>query len=479
MRKALVLTVSLFLLSIVGLTAAHISINPARDKVVLTEHVIYGDKSAAKGLTAHLSVHQNYQLYWDTSYHIGDEAVTDTDFSFSAVQKSNDSYSETLGMDLNSEMRFRYINGTEDEASSLTLAFKELSDATPLGAAGEAVIDLKDYYDYYPISGNITLPDGAVRWRENDIYMYNTTLDGAYIAAALNDFFKIPVLDEHQLTIGIDKRDGDETSNSRSLSSTGSDAFYLLSDYGNSVITDDAFYFTFDCHTETGELVDTSLIPGGFGIYCLPYSTDKKGNTTSIDVDELAMVYELNPEMVIYDFSLNADKTRLMLHAEEDGKYVFTVIDLADMSTVQKLEICDWPEDNYFRLYNGDGYFVTLFSGDKLAVVRITDSGEYELCYTTAVSEDDPRFGSTYSTTAFDGERIALMDRYRLPYDENLTLEEHNGPNRNTSCAFTLAVYDSTGLLYAGNFTNNLDTKYVYFAAYCISENPYSLSWEN
>ena len=41
--------------------------------------------------------------------------------------------------------------------------------------------------------------------------------------------------------------------------------------YTQSVATDDAFYFFFSNRTQLGNLVDTSRVPGGYGVYRLPY----------------------------------------------------------------------------------------------------------------------------------------------------------------------------------------------------------------
>lgn len=456
MRKALALTLALFLLSVGGIALAHGYINSSRDEVVIREQVQYGDKSAAEGLTAQVRAQHNSQLFWDTSYTVGDVPVTSTEYSFYSTQKHNN-YGAPSGLQLSENI------GEHENLSGISLAYKELYDTVEPGESAEKTVNLKDYYDYYPFSVTLRLPNYSFirQWGEN----INKNDGGTEIVSALTDFFKIPILDEHRANISIERHLRDDGTSS-SYSDEG-DSFGI---YTLDVLTDEACYFTFDPRTSEGNIVDTSLIPGGYGIYCLPYSTDGRGNTTSVDTDGLRMVYPLNPESQLFYLRLSEDGTKLLLHTQEEGKYVLTVINLADMSTLQRLELLELPEDydRYFDLLEGDGFFTAVFYDYQLVVVRVTDSGEYELCYAADISGQSPNINSYDSAVDFDGERVAFITRY-LPDTDS------NSPRQNIHCGFQIRVYDESGLLYHGIYTSSLDTEYVYWFAY-IEDNPYTIS---
>ena len=79
--------------------------------------------------------------------------------------------------------------------------------------------------------------------------------------------------------------------------------------YTQSVATDDAFYFFFSNRTQLGNLVDTSRVPGGYGVYRLPYGwvdTDEpyKGQADGwhnydVFADQLECIYAVGPEITL------------------------------------------------------------------------------------------------------------------------------------------------------------------------------------
>lgn len=92
-----------------------------------------------------------------------------------------------------------------------------------------------------------------------------------YVILGFRDFFKIPVIADEQVEISVSKGAGGRGI-SYGLKSTDSDSFSIRSE---SALTDDACYFTFTTRTVYGDIVDTNLIPGGYGIYRLPYFDGK------------------------------------------------------------------------------------------------------------------------------------------------------------------------------------------------------------
>ncbi|NLM62086.1 MAG: hypothetical protein GX193_08435, partial [Clostridiales bacterium] len=68
MRKSIIIVIMLLVLSLSGVIIAHGMVDESKDAVVLDETVLYGDKSAAEGLSVNIRVHCNNRLFWDTTY---------------------------------------------------------------------------------------------------------------------------------------------------------------------------------------------------------------------------------------------------------------------------------------------------------------------------------------------------------------------------------------------------------------------------
>ena len=431
MRKAAILTALLLVLSIGGVCVAASGVYEARDQVVLTETVVYGDRAAANGLTVGLNITCADHLFWDTTCTLDAQIQTRTEYSFSSSEVS--------------KPRPRVYSGISlDATSGSELAKLELYNSLEPGEEKSAVIYLKDYMDYYPISVSLDLPGITQGIEGSDVPDWDPNEGTSYYALLkIRDYFKIPVLEEECYKISVWKGEGNNGSySSRTDFSSESDHFSMKT---FSVPTGDACYFTFDAHTWNGKLVDLHEIPGGYGIYRLPYQADE------VDADALEMVYPLDPEIKLLGLFSNEDQTRLLLHAVENGKYILTVIDLDGMTTLQKLEIAEWPEDQGWQLYSGDGCMAVLLSREQeLAVIAETDDGDYELWYMGDAWPDE------LGSFPFRWEPVLTFDGERLAFADFLTNEY--GYYDYYTCDFALAVYEPSGLAYYGEYGNSLNT---------------------
>ena len=63
MKKVYALITALVLLSCSVISVVAATINLERDQVVITENVLYGDRTAAEGLDIKTKNHLNYRLY--------------------------------------------------------------------------------------------------------------------------------------------------------------------------------------------------------------------------------------------------------------------------------------------------------------------------------------------------------------------------------------------------------------------------------
>ena len=315
---------------------AFASLLPQRDNIQFTETVLFGDPKAAAGLELNYKSHYNHHLFWDTTWTIGTPASdAETAYRFSA-KADREIQTTERGIKLETQGYNTYY--IQDVPNGLQKAYDQLLAETGPGEENRRVIHLADYYQYYPLSGIIELPGmGQINWDDSYNSLYakeNLTpeADAKYrITKAFQDFFKIPVLPEDTMEIMVSVPA--TGSGASTLSSHGSDTSYYMET--QSVISDSALYFTFQTRLGSGNYIDTSLIPGGFGIYCLPYSADE------VEEEKLAMVYPLNPKAQIISMKLSSDQSRLYLITEEPEGYMFTEIDLSSMEALQRMQVND------------------------------------------------------------------------------------------------------------------------------------------
>lgn len=466
MRKAAILTALLLVLSIGGVCVAASGVYEARDQVVLTETVVYGDRAAANGLTVELNITCADHLFWDTTCTLDAQIQTRTEYSFSALEARQKAPGQYKGVYLYSDVDGG-LDMWEDDPTGLNRAYRELYDSLKPGEEKSVTVYVKDYLDYYPLTVELDFPEVAYRLSTEELagYLNAESFTGPpayYAAQALLEYFKIPILPEEVRTITVSKGNDDRDVHVGAATSRGEEGDYFELSVC-SALTDDACYFTFDAHSRQGKLVDLHEIPGGYGIYRLPYQADE------VDADALEMVYSLDPEIKLLGLFANEDQTKLLLHAVENGKYILTVIDLDDMTTLQKLEIAEWPEDQYWQLYSGDGCMAVLLSREQeLAVIAETDDGDYELWYMGDAWPDElGGFPFRWEPVlAFDGERLAFVG----------FLSDEYGNHYYYTCDFALAVYEPSGLAYYGEYGNSLNTSGNYTCRGCDYD-PLTVSW--
>ena len=483
MKRALIITVLLLALSISGLCLAHGSANAARDKVELTENVIYGDKAAARGAVVESKIHYDHHLFWDTEYTIGDEPASETKFRFSQKKLYGDSVPEYTGVTLESGLSFGINYGCDMDMSrkqtGLAEAYRQLYNETPDGQEGKKTIYLKDYYDYYPLAINISLPGNYFNWRDGypEETAYSTSLETEKMIKDFSEFFKIPVVENEGWEITLAKDDNGSVYSMGSGNIDG-DSFYL---WTISVFTDDACFFTFNNRSTMGKTVDTSQIPGGYGIYRLPYYEGDGGYISTgegkysirdgVSVGELSNAYPLNPETELINLLINEEKTKLLLVTREQKKCVLTVIDAKTMETLQRMELAELGEENnVYSTRSLDGFLVIELWDSQIIVVTENENGEYEHSFTAPFTDaENPLYYLNYdSAMDWDGERLVITDFLR--HDEYGEL-----------CGFFAAVCDKTGLLYYGEYQSSLDVgSFDHSSRYdCrpLDSSPIAVSW--
>ena len=191
--------------------------------------------------------------------------------------------------------------------------------------------------------------------------------------------------------------------------------------------TSEAMYFTFNTHTNEGNLVDTSLIPGGYGIYRLPYTIDNEKGTTTILIDELTVFVPLTPEADQVQIMISDDWKNMMIYYTLDGMDNVRIIELASGQCVFESELGQAAEGGWYvstdatddlliltmrpkLFYDDYGTYEEqvrkLGDKSKLFVFQRDASGNYDIALSAKAALEETMRDAEY---AFDGKRLAQV----------------------------------------------------------------------
>lgn len=419
MRKSLIILLLLFVIGVVSCFMIGNNIYSKRELIAYQQTTNYGDISSAQGLKL-TSVDYNvntadYGYNWqnELSFDGAEGFQSHTVFRNEKYNKYNKQLNERFYVEL-------LINATNDEKlGEALIEFHQQKEY-------EKRVAVKDYIDYYPVKCEIAAlvdSDSKQKW----YVVLNSERQFA-------DYFRIPVLDnEYYLIdeggIGHSTRAGDDCF----------DTFF------RSVADDEAIYLWFSNRTPTGALVDTSLIPGGYGIYRLPYGytgheKDQSSQPyyTGYDVfdEQLSTLYSLEEQAIIMDVRVFPQASQIVLMISLDDQSLVRIIDshtgelirehLLSESSMNYMVSCD---DNYAYIDNEE----------KVVVIKPGQNPDQMI-----VTFDIPM---AYQS----GDICYRMNNYA--YKDNTLAVVSSYTNENV---FDLNIYGESGLIYSGTFNSNL-----------------------
>lgn len=477
MKKLLALLLALLILAAVALCMIGAKVSEEKDRVTVTEQALYGDPAAAAGATVTQTAHLDSHLLWNTVYPVGGKASSEYGFSMRALTfERNISHH---GIRLYDHIRYGYdLKKPLEECTGLERAYRELYDATAPGTKGTKTVRLQDLYDYYPIRIDIDLP--GTLWHgidyedlaEDDFINQRTVWD------KFSEFFRIPIPDSlSPIEISVTKSESGQEIGIGSHTAVKDGEHYSL--YTNAAYTADACYFTINNRIGDG-YVDTSLIPGGYGIYRFRY-TDVRDETntsgtatifhpgfqTGVDADSLTTVYPLEERVQVQSMEVDPTGTKLLLVTEDGTGLYLLVLNLATMTEQHRFRL----SDGGFASLNHQEDFVIAFHGVSFSLFSLDGQGVYTHVLTAdQPSATDESFAhiNTFAAMDFDGERLIMADV--LPESQYRTME---------TCNFCLAVYDSDGLQYYGEYLSSLATHpdTSHYSYNCIPQK-LTVSWD-
>ena len=426
-----------------------------KDKVKIFEETIAGDAKAAEGITAcfggYVSNVKGFynKPYWENAYtYGGGQRVSFTYGEPTKVAEVRNSGQNSLNFTAYNHFDIQSISRlflTDEDSTEEILQepfaknageyMKKLRDSIPENGSKYAKIRIKDILDYYIMDvGIYGGNDGALRFNFTSLDLgEENESEGARQWKAWQDFFKIPVLEDDYAAFQLSRGENGEIYVPVDYGTPeGKDSFGF---FAQACETEDAAYFIFDAHSVKNNLVDTSLIPGGFGIYRMPFET-KDG---SLPAENIKTICSLDPEAHYLDISASSDGEKLFVsyyYDEEigsgetgDGRpTVFSeVVDIATGKCDEKIKAIDGCE---YATIRDDGNYQLFSDGEsKLRVYRYS-AGKYSLAFKI----DDADFDSMgmYYLDA-EAETKVLYEENRLTVLNygNSFLWKETEPDRN------------------------------------------------
>lgn len=437
MKKVVCLICVLTLLAVGGIVTVVKQVNQDKDTVTITEKAVYGDVALAEGISVDLKVHYDEHLLWDTRYEKDGTVKTDTKFQFSDQglrwKYQYQDYPVSINVSYDSDLD---LETPKEELSGLARAYREIYEQTEPGTETCKEVYVKDYYEYYPLFIRLVLPDNEIWLEERWVSDSAGYVTGEReIFDAFMNFFRIPVAEEDVIEVVVDR----DQSNGMMTQNASSDYLQL---YSESTITEDGMcYFTLNNHTADGGAMDTSLIPGGYGLYSFRFGKPGTYSMSGVDADSLKMTYALQENITILHLTLNKEQTKLLLFTEEAGEYFLSVIDRSTMTLNQKIRLEGWGG---IREY--DDFLVIL--GERLSLLAVNGEGAYELRFTIPTEHPECNALVKMTTDAsmdYNGEHLIVADW--------LMEEDYNWIQ---SCNFDITICGPEGIGYYGVYRNSL-----------------------
>ncbi|MBQ6798368.1 MAG: hypothetical protein IJP11_03940 [Oscillospiraceae bacterium] len=452
MRKAAVLLAVVLAVCIGAVAILGSAIHKACDRVTLTEHTVSGDPQAAKGLKICYKTGYDNRLIWETEFTPKGEA--ETAYSFSADPRYPTPYYERSGLNINSAAHDLYLTEEGHFSFGLGEAAEELYQSLKPGEEGTVTVRVADYLEYYPISVTLDLEDGMHGANSYEIMaqLEEGGIADPYTAAMVPifEYFKIPVLPEETCMVSVGVN-ANGTVGSLGSGSAEGDAYYI---YTYNTATEDAVYFTIHTHSVEGQVVDTSLLPDGYGLFRIPLDpmhVDEDGDSDGpLVAEKMEMVYPLDPADEVLYLHTDAEQRQLLLWIREEDMLCLHVIDIETMEQLQHLKIAPWEQGKGSgAFFDREGYVaILLWHSEEMAVVSRHADGSWALDWICPMDAEQTRLMSRHrSALAYDGEKLAVCDT-GWNYDYSI----ENGAD------LCLAVYDASGLLYYGVQESSLST---------------------
>lgn len=489
--KSLMLFFMMTVVSVGVIVFGFVFVNGQVGAVELTEETLMGNVDAANGLTAGYRADAGEELHWTADYDFS-AGTTASDFRRGEMLRDE-------AWDVYEDFRFISDSGVPYTTLVKNPALDGLQkgnvqrfyDGLEADASGK--IRLADYIDYYPISFRFQF--GSKIYNSSDMLeglkFYEEKPDAvdqssdydedAQLYVDLNRFFRIPVIEtEYQKYEALEEGMQVEPVMRQNSDYYQFDPIILLQEEnlmdgipwehpdlaGNASLDKDGNYagktadqynlknrllFVMNNRTAKGHIVDTSQIPGGYGIYELPVETKatasvkygKRSATVPNPIplsDQLSMVYPLDEKAEYVDMTMSPDHRYIVVFFVRDGSFYMELVDADFWKQVEVFELFAASANIHYTWGEDCSLAVTNFK-DEIAL--FAKDAEYQQLYRGDVPEgfDVAFFDAGLAIATKDG-KVALV--------QNPLAGDMREPR------LACAVIDKSGILYWGKLNSNI-----------------------
>ena len=452
MRRTLTALLAL-LLAAAGLLAAGAGyLAGTEDDVELTHHLIAGDPAAAQGITLTLPAgDQQAQTCWETTVALGTEMLSpETAFTFypggkdweGSIQPGAEIYtgSFSYGISASGSIDFAdYLGEGEDpsyrhDATLMVLPAVDVAERTEDGETRTETLRLADYYDYFPITVELTLPEGDGRYDR----LYTTWAE----SRALTEYFGLTVPEDLMVEVSATR---DAYGNVTQVDCREAENQRFWADL-QALVVEGGVCLAYTVGADDVRETETPEGVRDFGLYFLPFSQELQDGyelgDRVFDLERIRLFCPLSggSDPLLLD---RREEGQLLLFAREDGALKLSVFDVDTWQCVQWESIFPLGAEDYYSLLGSGEGFMAMYRSDD-GFFRVVE--EQDGVYTPALSGTRDR-GEGYvdewwydTACAYDGERLVLA-----------------GPTGSGDCSCWVQVYEEEGLTYGARIDHSLD----------------------
>ena len=438
------------------------SIRATADRVEYVQKTVYGDPSAAEGISA-VFTNDAYGagvVRWTTRLGVSggrDEVSVSHQFLSDADNHSGNPYMDEIGLYTDIES----IPGIDE------LARKTAEELSP-GGSREIRVRVSDYAEYLPITAQYAV--GTRGFQSRTSFNAETKQDEPTnrVDAVLGELFKIKVSEDLTAVIEVSRyadKDGELNYGFYVSVYEGDYPSFTFPGFIEGRYYYGAFYIYRYNGSSLDRRVDLEPLPDGtspYRIYRLPVkykeASGQYGPWYELDIDNISVVGDVGKDFRDLESELLKDGSGAMILGKSDGRLKAVIADFRDGGSLQILDLCEEAED-YHILFKDDwfalevlgkGYYVVYPQGGSYAVFFAPTDGSVE----EAESRRYQYYWNyiPYDVSYKDG-RLAVACFAGDVVENTVNGQTNRGYSWN---GISLAVYTEEGLRYYTRYTSTL-----------------------
>jgi hypothetical protein len=205
--------------------------------------------------------------------------------------------------------------------------------------------------------------------------------------------------------------------------------------------------------------MDTSLIPGGYGIYAVDIMKNDQ-NFKLLTPGTLRTVLALDPSLTVRQIRTSADEKLLHVYAWSGNQLMLFTFDLASGQEVTSKILLETTEKRALPVAYFEGQDCDLLYVDQSYYVVLTENEDGTMQHHLTVTRDKnqlPRITLQPCNICFDGERLAITYNKQQLNIGSIGQSGYYDDEYYPGSEIFVSVYDTSGLIYSGKFSHALE----------------------